>query len=169
MAINTAVNCNGPAHTTSRANTPSIKASLYCKAHCSDVTRTSWHLTSTTAQLIYQHFTQAYSKEDVRTPHRWLFVRCNGRFPAQRAINVDLRVLMSWRLIHYIHDKICMMDIIDYIYIYIRSRNCSCLVTWFCDQLIAKPGNKTATVSWSNLYIYIYIYINLYIYIFIHA
>ena len=23
-----------------------------------------------------------------------------------------------------------------------------CLVTWFCYQLIAKPGNKTATVSW---------------------
>ena len=30
--------------------------------------------------------------------------------------------------------------------IWVRSRNCSCLVT--CYQLIAKPGNKTATVSW---------------------
>ena len=27
---------------------------------------------------------------------------------------------------------------------------CGCLVTWFCYQLIAKPGNKTATVSWSD-------------------
>ena len=25
---------------------------------------------------------------------------------------------------------------------------CGCLVTWFCYQLIAKPGNKTATPPW---------------------
>ena len=31
--------------------------------------------------------------------------------------------------------------------IWVRSRNCGCLVTWFCYQLIAKPGNNTATVS----------------------
>ena len=30
------------------------------------------------------------------------------------------------------------------IYLWVRSRNCGCLVTWFCYQLIAKPGNKTA-------------------------
>ena len=35
-----------------------------------------------------------------------------------------------------------------YTYIWVRSRDCGCLVTWFCYQLIAKPGNKTATVSW---------------------
>ena len=29
----------------------------------------------------------------------------------------------------------------------IRSRRCGCLVTWFCYQLIAKPGNKTASPS----------------------
>ena len=32
------------------------------------------------------------------------------------------------------------------------SRNCGCLVTWFCYQL-AKPGNKTATVPWPDPYI----------------
>ena len=31
-----------------------------------------------------------------------------------------------------------------------RSRNCGCLVTWFCYQMIAKPGNKTATVPWPD-------------------
>ena len=36
--------------------------------------------------------------------------------------------------------------------IWVRSWNCGCLVTWFCYQLIAKPGNKTATVSWSDPY-----------------
>ena len=38
------------------------------------------------------------------------------------------------------------------IYIWVRSWNCGCLVTWFCYQLIAKPGNKTATVSWPDPY-----------------
>ena len=36
--------------------------------------------------------------------------------------------------------------------IWVRSRKCGCLVTWFCYQLIAKPGNKTATVSWPDPY-----------------
>ena len=36
--------------------------------------------------------------------------------------------------------------------IWVRSRNCGCLVTWFCYHLIAKPGNKTAAVSWPDPY-----------------
>ena len=36
--------------------------------------------------------------------------------------------------------------------IWVRSRNCSCLVTWFCYRLIAKPGSKTAAVSWPDPY-----------------
>ena len=39
-----------------------------------------------------------------------------------------------------------------YRFIWVRSRNCGCLVTWFCYQLIAKPGNKTATVLWPDPY-----------------
>ena len=31
-------------------------------------------------------------------------------------------------------------------------QKCSCLVTWFCYQMIAKPGNKTAALSWPNPY-----------------
>ena len=37
--------------------------------------------------------------------------------------------------------------------IWVRSRNCSCLVTWFCYQLVAKPGNKAARVPWPHPYI----------------
>ena len=37
--------------------------------------------------------------------------------------------------------------------IWVRSGNCGCLVTWFCYQLIAKPGNKTAAVSWPDPYL----------------
>ena len=33
---------------------------------------------------------------------------------------------------------------------WIRSWRCSCLVTWFCYQLIAKPGNKTAASPWPD-------------------
>ena len=36
--------------------------------------------------------------------------------------------------------------------IWVRSWNGGCLVTWFCFQLIAKPGNKTATVLWPDPY-----------------
>ena len=37
--------------------------------------------------------------------------------------------------------------------IWVRSRNCGCLVTWFCYQLISKQGNKTAAVSWPDPYV----------------
>ena len=49
------------------------------------------------------------------------------------------------RIIHGIY---CMLHehVIQHI-IWVRSWNCGCLVTWFCYQLIAKPGNKTAAVS----------------------
>ena len=37
--------------------------------------------------------------------------------------------------------------------IWIRSWRCSCLVTWFCYQLIAKPGNKTVAPPWPDPFI----------------
>ena len=36
--------------------------------------------------------------------------------------------------------------------ILVRLQKCSCLVTWFCYQMITKPGNKTAALSWPNPY-----------------
>ena len=38
--------------------------------------------------------------------------------------------------------------------IWVRSWNCGCLVTWFCYQLMAKPGNETAAVPWPDPYIF---------------
>ena len=35
---------------------------------------------------------------------------------------------------------------------WVRLRKCGCLVTWFCYQLIAKPGNKRAAVPWLDPY-----------------
>ena len=40
-----------------------------------------------------------------------------------------------------------------YICIWVRSRRCGCLLTWFCCQMIAKPGNKTVTPSWPDPYL----------------
>ena len=37
--------------------------------------------------------------------------------------------------------------------IWVGSQNCGRLVTWFCNQLIAKPGNKTASVPWPDPYL----------------
>ena len=36
--------------------------------------------------------------------------------------------------------------------IWARSWMCDCLVTWFCCQKTAKPGNKTAAPSWTDRY-----------------
>ena len=38
-------------------------------------------------------------------------------------------------------------------YIWVSSRWCDCLVTKFCYQMIAKPGNKTDTPLWTDPYI----------------
>ena len=35
----------------------------------------------------------------------------------------------------------------------IRSWRLSCLVTWFCYHMIAKPGNKTGTPLWPDQYV----------------
>ena len=43
-----------------------------------------------------------------------------------------------------------------YFLIWVLSRRCGCFVTWFCNQPIAKPGNKTATTPWPDPYICIY-------------
>ena len=41
--------------------------------------------------------------------------------------------------------------------IWVKSRNCDCLVTWFCYQLIAKPGNKRAAVPWFDPFILMHV------------
>ena len=55
--------------------------------------------------------------------------------------------------------SLCVVLLIRYVirvqfspYVWIKSRNCGCLVIWFCYHLIAKPGNKTATVPWPDTY-----------------
>ena len=45
--------------------------------------------------------------------------------------------------------------------IWVRSRRCGCLVTWFCYHLIAKPGNKTAAPSWPDPYVHVFLIVTL--------
>ena len=70
-----------------------------------------------------------------------------------QGIGYTLSSVYIWLLFNpllcWIHFKKCK---------WFRSRNCGRLVTWFCYQLIAKPGNKTATVSWPDPNIYLYFY-----------
>ena len=61
----------------------------------------------------------------------------------------SLVYVMAW---HRIGSKpapsltnICDMRHSGKMSIWVRSRNCGCLFTWFCYQLIAKPGNKRQT------------------------
>ena len=41
-----------------------------------------------------------------------------------------------------------MSNHICFLCTWVRSWKCGCLVTWFCYQMIAKPGNKTAVSLW---------------------
>ena len=45
--------------------------------------------------------------------------------------------------------KVCFFSI-RVIFTWVGSGGCNCLVSWFCYQLIAKPGNKTVAPPWPN-------------------
>ena len=40
------------------------------------------------------------------------------------------------------------------LYMCVGSRNCGCLVAWFCYQFMAKPGSRTAAVPWPDPYVF---------------
>ena len=50
-----------------------------------------------------------------------------------------------FQTIHHLEDQ-------NMLFIWVRSPRCGCLVTWFCYQLIAKPGNKLAAPPWPDSY-----------------
>ena len=66
-----------------------------------------------------------------------------GKLNQVRLGNDEQMVLKTHPLLWVILDDIIQC-------IWVRSRDCGWLVTWFCYQLIAKPGNKTATVLWPD-------------------
>ena len=68
------------------------------------------------------------SNSNDMTINRYFFLSWYSRYPVLNSFGTDA------------------LDAFDFTWV--RSRNCGCFVTWFCYQLIAKPGNKTAAVSW---------------------
>ena len=56
--------------------------------------------------------------------------------------------------LHFLNqDQICQATVSSIkMFIWVWSLSCSCLVTWFCYQMITKPGNKTAAPLWPNPY-----------------
>ena len=75
----------------------------------------------------------------------WVLIRAYHYTTWSMIMAAVSSLLMHWRY--------CSVAPSNKYMIWVRSQNCGCLVTWFCYQLIAKPGNKTATVSWSDPYI----------------
>ena len=57
--------------------------------------------------------------------------------------DIEVRTACTEKRRHRVEHILCQL-------IWARSQNCGCLVTWFCYQLIAKPDNRTAAVSWSD-------------------
>ena len=57
--------------------------------------------------------------------------------------------LTHWGQVMHI---ICIGKLCHYWFIWVRSRRCGCLVTWFYYQMIAKPGNTTAAPLWPDSY-----------------
>ena len=58
-----------------------------------------------------------------------------------------------WKTYIWVRSRNCGCLVTCFCYqLWVRSRNRGCLVTWFCFQLIAKTGNKTAAVSWPDPY-----------------
>ena len=93
--------------------------------------------------------------------HLFIFLQC--LFRMSRLI---LLMLMLWlvslhaakmgtaQLAEVHHDFLqCIHDTRTYTYanIYGSGHETGCLVTWFCYQLIAKPGNRTATFSYIHV------------------
>ena len=58
----------------------------------------------------------------------------------------------NWKCWNQVYTPQSIYDIANSIWV--RSWNCGCLVTRFCYQLTAKPGNKTAAVPWPDPYLY---------------
>ena len=73
----------------------------------------------------------------------------NGTWPPQK-MGWNSKTASTLLCRSYVLHEIGIILGVTYIFIWVRSRNCGCLVTWFCYQLIAKPGNKIAAVPWPD-------------------
>ena len=103
-------------------------------------TRNYWHFVSGIPQW---HSRKAH--DDVINLMETFFallVPCAGNSPVTDEFPSHRPLTELWYFLWFVPE-------LTFEYIWVRSRNCVCLVTWFCYQLIAKPGNKTDSfVTW---------------------
>ena len=117
----------------------------------------SYQLKRTTTWLLELHVIWSnfvFPQSECRCENERLFVLwcvLYAYLPLHESVVLHVDSLMQWRRNCIVNDlesrPFCFKHLIC-----VRSRNCGCLVTWFCYQLIAKPGNKTATVPWPDPY-----------------
>ena len=83
----------------------------------------------------------------------WWYMRSHLKLKSSEILFARI-IPMSWCLKWpvSVHCVACGGFTADFNHVWVRSWNCGCLVTWFCYQLIAKPGNKTAAVPWLDPY-----------------
>ena len=86
----------------------------------------------------------------------WSYLPVPLRYPSRLSVWEVLNVLTENRVMSDMYYRYSDTVQETWLYegmIWVRSRNSGCLVTWFCYQSIAKPGNKATTVSWPDPYI----------------
>ena len=86
--------------------------------------------------------------------HCWLFIKLWTPLEAHLSRNMVQRDLLC--VTCCVTTAFTQASATCYFCVWVRSRNWGCFVTWFCYQLIAKPGNKTASVPWPDPYILLY-------------
>ena len=123
-----------------------------------------WHIhipTYTCFQRVLDICYNLYTKRDNICPcSKGSLLSCNWFTAGMLTLYMLINISIYFHFLSFtLHSSIFYWHIC----IWVGSRNCGCLVTWFCKQLIAKPGNKTAAVLWPDPYIY-----NIYIWVFIN-
>ena len=89
---------------------------------------------------------QRYCRADSRlVPSQWETSLQSKAVSHWLGTNLESALYCQWNLKECnIHDNLR-----------VRSERCGCLVTWFCNHLIPKPGNQTAAPLWPDPYVYV--------------
>ena len=77
---------------------------------------------------------------------------CTDTFVVESPVDIETSITTSTSMNNPEILNLVMMKLFQETWkcTWVRSWNCGCFVTWFCYQLIAKPGNKTAAVPWRH-------------------
>ena len=114
--------------------------------------RNGWHFTDDIFKCIYLKETSEFWYNGVKViiNHHWFsWWLDTDKLPSQ-CHGKGSRI--STLCVCYITEKALFLDCENLTKTWVRSWRCGSLVTWFCYQLVAKPGNKRAAPSWPDPY-----------------